>query len=57
MFIVRALSAEDILGVNDNNFIFQQDGAPCHTAKVCSKWYADNAITILDQVTVPILIL
>jgi len=23
-------------------FIFQQDGAPCHTARQCKKWFQDN---------------
>jgi hypothetical protein len=28
--------------------IFQQDGAPCHMAKVCKKWLADQGIELLD---------
>lgn len=41
-------SAEAIFGPNYRHYIFQQDGAPCHTAKVCMKWFADNGITLLD---------
>lgn len=28
--------------------IFQQDSAPCHTAKVCIKWFADHHIPVLE---------
>src|ERR1051325_10060431 len=30
------------------DFIFQQDGAPCHTAKVCQKWFKDNNLRLLS---------
>ena len=42
------VSAENIFGQNVDNYIFQQDGAPCHTAKICTKWFADNGIRLLD---------
>lgn len=32
----------------DGKFIFQQDGASCHTAKSTKKWFTDNNITVLD---------
>jgi transposase len=28
--------------------VFQQDGAPCHTAKVVQKWFKDKRITVLE---------
>jgi len=28
-------------------FLFQQDGAPCHTARVCMKWLSDNGVEVL----------
>jgi len=28
--------------------VFQQDGAPCHTAKKVSKWFKDNGIQVLE---------
>ena len=34
----------DIQQVN----IFQQDGAPAHTAKIVQKWFKDNKIDVLD---------
>lgn len=30
------------------NFIFQQDGASCHTAKSTKKWFGDNQISVLS---------
>jgi hypothetical protein len=30
------------------NFIFQQDGASCHTAKSTQKWLSDKGITVLS---------
>ena len=32
----------------DTDFIFQQDGAPCHTAKVCQTWFMENKIKLLE---------
>lgn len=32
----------------DDNFIFQQDGASCHTAKSTQTWLRNNNITVLD---------
>jgi len=29
--------------------IFQQDSAPCHTAKTVKKWFADNGISLLPN--------
>jgi len=40
-------SAADIFGPDVNDFIFQQDGAPCHTAKISIKWFTDNKIELL----------
>ena len=41
-------SAEDLFGQHCTDYIFQQDGAPCHTAKIYTKWFADNGIILLD---------
>ena len=30
-----------------NDFIFQQDGAPCHTGKITMKWFRDSKIRVL----------
>ena len=40
-------SARDIFG-QDVPFIFQQDGAPCHTAKKCMKWFESHRISVLQ---------
>jgi hypothetical protein len=32
-----------------NTSIFQQDSAPCHTAKVVKKWFEENGIQTLDN--------
>jgi transposase len=29
--------------------VFQQDSAPCHTAKVVKKWFADNKVKLLQS--------
>ena len=29
------------------NFIFQQDGTPCHTGKITIKWFGDNKSEVL----------
>lgn len=31
----------------ENNIIFQQDGASCHTAKTTKKWFADRNINVM----------
>lgn len=36
------------LGVDDNDFIFQDDNDPKHRSKLIKKWKADNNITSLD---------
>ena len=46
-------SARDMFGtgtsqLDDVEFIFQQDGAPCHTAKICSEWFAGKNIKVLE---------
>jgi len=28
-------------------FLFQQDGTPCHTARICMKWLSDKGIWVL----------
>ena len=32
-----------------NTSIFQQDSAPCHTAKVVKKWLKDNSVQVLEN--------
>lgn len=39
-------SARDIFG-EGRPFVFQQDGAPCHTAKKCTKWFADHGVEVM----------
>jgi transposase len=41
-------SARDIFKQDNPDFIYQQDGAPCHTARVCMKWFEDHGVTVLD---------
>jgi hypothetical protein len=41
-------SAKDIFKVDNPDFIFQQDGAPCHTAKICKDWFEERDIKVLD---------
>jgi esterase/lipase superfamily enzyme len=41
-------SAADIFGPGVHDFIFQQDGAPCHTAKICTKYFTDSNIKVLS---------
>lgn len=41
------LPSIETLNVGEN-FIFQQDGAPCHTAKTTKKWLSDHKINILS---------
>lgn len=31
-----------------DEFVFQQDGAPAHTAKTTKKWFQENNINVLD---------
>lgn len=40
-------SAADMFG-RGKAFLFQQDGAPCHTAKATMKWFKDNNIQVLS---------
>jgi len=39
-------STRDLFG-DGGDFIFQQDGAPCHTARVCTKWFQQHSIQVL----------
>ena len=32
----------------DMGTIFQQDNAPCHTAKICKQWFEENNIKIMS---------
>jgi len=41
-------SSRDIFKQDNPDLIFQQDGAPCHTARVCMKWFKDHGVTVLD---------
>jgi hypothetical protein len=41
-------SAEDIFKVQHPEFVFQQDGAPCHTAKLCKDWFQEHDISVMD---------
>lgn len=38
----------DLLKPTDNDFLFQQDGASCHTAKVVKAWFKDQNINLLE---------
>jgi len=40
-------SARTIFG-EGKTFTFQQDGAPCHTAKKCMTWFKENKVKLLD---------
>jgi len=40
-------SARDLFGPG-SDYIFQQDSAPCHVARKCMKWFADNNVEVLD---------
>ena len=31
----------------DKDYIFQQDGSPCHTGKMTKKWFHSNKIRVL----------
>ncbi len=39
-------SADKLYG--DDDFIFQQDLAPAHTAKGTKSWFNDHGVTVLD---------
>lgn len=41
-------SASDIFGPDNHDFIFQQDSAPCHTAKICKDWFAEHGIEVMS---------
>ena len=36
---------------NNNNFVFQQDGAACHTSRKSLKWLSDHNVPLLEWVT------
>ncbi len=40
-------SADKLYG-DDDDFIFQQDLAPAHTAKGTKSWFSDHGVTVLD---------
>lgn len=33
----------------NGNYVFQQDGAPCHMAKSTKKWFGTNQINVLSH--------
>ncbi len=37
-----------LLANNNGKLILQQDGAPCHTAKMIKKFFSDHEIELLD---------
>jgi len=39
-------SARDLFGAS-SDYIFQQDGAPCHTARVCTRWFQQHNVQLL----------
>jgi hypothetical protein len=39
-------SARDLYG--DDDWVFQQDNAPCHTAKRCQNWFRAQGISVLE---------
>ncbi len=39
-------SADQLYG--DDDFIFQQDLAPAHTAKATKSWFSDHGVAVLD---------
>lgn len=41
----------ETLKTRENDYIFQQDGAACHTAKRVKEWMLQNNIPILDWVS------
>lgn len=46
-------SAHDLFKEKSSNsmvveFIYQQDNAPCHTAKLCTEWFKTNKVKVLD---------
>jgi len=41
-----AVIGRDLFG-DGGDFIFQQDGTPCHTARVCTKWFQQHSIQVL----------
>lgn len=44
----------DVAGVfGEEEFVFQQDGAPCHTAASTQRWLQDNVPNFLDKDTWP----
>lgn len=47
ILVEHLLPSVTILSVVDE-FVFQQVGASCHTAKITKKWFDDNRIEVLD---------
>jgi len=39
-------STRDLFG-GCGDYIFQQDAAPCHTARVCTKWFQEHSVQLL----------
>ena len=42
------LTARDQFGEGQRNFVFQQDNAPCHTAKKVKDWFRENNVKVLE---------
>ena len=40
-------SARDLFGAG-GSYIFQLDGAPCHTAKKCKAWFQSHGVKLLE---------
>jgi arsenate reductase-like glutaredoxin family protein len=42
------LPSIQMCSTSEGEFIFQQDGAPCHTAKIVKTWLQNNNIPVLE---------